>query len=127
MGEYVYEALSHYYSVLGKTGYMRDSEASKLLVLSFYKDFVSNDYRGLINSSDYGIIEQALYCLFGSSCLMPYPDYLKMGKLKLGEISEVAQRVKNLEDTDVLKLVHDLDSVDNKDAATDIIVTLEED
>ena len=126
VGEYVFERLSHYYNVLEKTGYVRDSEARKLLVLSFYKDFVMNDYRGLLSQEDYGILEQALDCLFGSSCLIPYPDYLKMGKLKLGEITEVAQRVKVLENTNVLKLIHDLDSVDNKDAASDMDVVLED-
>ena len=35
----------------------------------------------------------ALDCLFGSTCLIPYPDYLKMGKLHLGDMTEVSQRI----------------------------------
>jgi len=137
MGEYVYEALSRYYNVLEKTGHMAYSEAQKLLVLLFYKDYIFNDYRGVLCQGDYVVMKYALDCLFGSNCLMPYPDYLKMGKLKMGDICELTERVKNLEessegggghldDINVMKLIHDLNSVDNKDAETDVKVVLED-
>ncbi len=103
MDEIIYNALSHYYDVLCKTGYMSYSNAQKLLVLSFYRDFVFEDYRGLLSREDYSYIEKALDCLYGSTCLIPYPDYLKMGKLHLGQMTELATRIKALEDTDVLK------------------------
>lgn len=105
MGELVYSALSGYYQVLGKLGYYKYDTVYRLLVLSFYNNFVYNDYRGLISPKDYSLIEKALNCLFGTTCLIPYPDYLKMGKLHIGEVSELAQRVKAVEDTNVLKLL----------------------
>ena len=80
------------------------------------------NYGLTVNKEDYLTIERALNCLFGTNCLMPYPDYLKMGKLKLGEMTEMAQRIKNLESEPVLKLVHDLDSVVNSDEHSDISV-----
>jgi hypothetical protein len=43
-----------------------------------------------------------------------------MGKLHLGEMTEMAQRVKSLEDTSVLK------AFDAEDASGDIIITAEE-
>ena len=98
MDEYVYQVLSKYYSTLGKLGYINDCNIEKLLVLSFYNEFIYDDYRGLLLREDYLLIEKALNCLYGSVCLMPYPDYLKMGKLKLGSITELSQRVKVLED-----------------------------
>ena len=70
---------------------------------------------------DYHIIEMALNCLFGSNCLIPYPDYLKMGKLHIGEMTEMAQRVKTLENTDVLKSF-DADGTSD----SDIMITVEE-
>ena len=103
MEELVYNALCRYYNTLEKTGYLSYDQVEKLLVLTFFKDFVTTDYRGLITYDDYRTIEQALNCLFGTTCLIPYPDYLKMGKLHLGDITELACRVKNLEDTKVLK------------------------
>jgi hypothetical protein len=92
----------------------------------FYNDFVYTDYRGFLSKDDYRLIERALNCLFGSTCLIPYPDYLKMGKLHLGEITEVAQRVKTLEETSVVKLIHDLESAEGT-VQSDVIVVAEED
>ena len=103
MDNIIYNAITKYYKALKKLGYYKYEDAYKLLVLCFLRDFVYNDYRGLIKKSDYSIIERALNCLFGSSCLIPYPDYLKMGKLHLGEVTELASRVKTLENTDVIK------------------------
>ena len=103
MDRVVYNSLYSYYNALEKIGYQSYRQVEKLLILCFLRDFVYSDYRGLINKDDYHLIERALDCLYGSSCLIPYPDYLKMGKLHLAEITELANRVKNLEDAEVLK------------------------
>ena len=113
MDEIVYETLSKYFHALEIHGYMSKTHSIKLLVLSFFKDFVFQDYRGILTREDYCLIERALDCLYGTSCLIPYPDYLKMGKLHLGEMTEMAQRVKTLEDTDVVKIMHDFENADN--------------
>lgn len=104
MDEMLYDALYRYYHALGLRGYMPIGDSYKLLVLVFLRDFAYNDYRGRITEDDYHLMEKALDCLYGTTCLMPYPDYLKMGKLHLGEISELAYRIGELEDADVLKL-----------------------
>lgn len=78
MDEFVYGALNQYYNVLGKIGYMSDKHTASLLVLTFLYNLIYHDYRGYISKEDYMIIERALNCLYGSSCLIPYPDYLKM-------------------------------------------------
>lgn len=109
MDNVVYNALCNYFNVLEKTGYMAYIHMEKLLVLIFYSDLVFHDYRANISKDDYHLIERALDCLYGSTCLIPYPDYMKRGKLYLGEITELAQRVQNLEDTNVLKVIHNPD------------------
>lgn len=124
MDEIVYEALGVYYNVLEKTGYMSYENLRKLLVLTFYNDFVYSDYRGLITRKDYRLIERALDCLYGSSCLIPYPDYLKMGKLHLGEVTELAHRLRTLENTEVVKPVRDLDKITNLDAKSDVMIVV---
>ena len=121
MDSIIYNALSGYYHALEQKGYMSFSHAQKILLLIFYRDFCFNDYRGILSRDDYDLIERALDCLWGSSCLIPYPDYLKMGKLHLGAMTEMAQRVKNLEDEPVLKIMHSLDGVENPDS--DIVLT----
>lgn len=125
MDEIIYNALTSYYHALEKLGYMSNSQAQKLLLLIFYRDFVFNDYRGLISKEDYQLIERALNCLYGTTCLIPYPDYLKMGKLHLGEVTELAQRVKNIEDTEVVKLIHDLDNAEGT-LPSDVLLYAEE-
>jgi hypothetical protein len=123
MNEILYNSLSSYFHALEYKGYMPYPQMQKLLVLIFYRDFVYNDYRGLISKDDYLMIERALDCLYGSTCLIPYPDYLKMGKLHIGEMTEMANRVKNLENTEVLKAFN-FEGSDDSDIA---IVKNEED
>lgn len=123
MDEILYNSLSSYFHALEYKGYMPYLQMQKLLVLIFYRDFVYNDYRGLISKDDYLMIERALDCLYGSTCLIPYPDYLKMGKLHIGEMTEMANRVKNLENTEVLK-AFDFEGSDDSDI---VIVKNEED
>ena len=123
MDEILYNSLSSYFHALEYKGYIPYPQMQKLLVLIFYRDFVYNDYRGLISKDDYLMIERALDCLYGSTCLIPYPDYLKMGKLHIGEMTEMANRVKNLENTEVLK-AFDFEGSDDSDI---VIVKNEED
>lgn len=126
MDEILYNALTKYYHALELKGYMANSHAVKLLILIFFRDFVFHDYRGLITKEDYHLIEKALNCIYGSTCLIPYPDYLKMGKLYLGEMTEMAQRVKTLEDTPVLKLLNPEDAESNPNSDV-LVVTGDED
>lgn len=126
MDEILYNALTKYYHALELKGYMANSHAVKLLILIFFRDFIFHDYRGLITKEDYHLIEKALDCIYGSTCLIPYPDYLKMGKLYLGEMTEMAQRVKTLEDTPVLKLLNTEDAESNPNSDV-LVVTDDED
>jgi hypothetical protein len=103
MDELVYDSLNHYFTALGSLGYYKQKDVEKLLVLTFIRNFAFNDFRGAITKEDYHELERALYCLFGTNCLIPYPDYSKMGKLNLGSVSELAQRVKEMENTKVVK------------------------
>ena len=125
MDEIVYEALSRYYHALELKGYMSKSHSIKLLVLCFYWEFIFHGYHGLLTKKDYCLVEKALNCLYGTSCLIPYPDYLKMGKLHIGEITEMARRVKILEDTNVVKVIDDLGSVDGN-PQSDVVITMED-
>ena len=103
MDNIILEAINKYYKLLEQLGYCKYSESFSIIVLCFYRDFVFHDYRGILNRKDYHLIEKALECLFGRNCLISYPDYLKMNKLHLGDTTELASRVKTLEQTKVLK------------------------
>lgn len=118
MDELVYNALDRYFHALELKGYQKWEDVEKLLVLIFYKDFVYNDYRGLISKEDYLVLEKALNCLFGTSCLLPYLECMNTKTLYLGATSELAQRIKALEETSVLKF-------NNGDNNSDIMVVEE--
>lgn len=122
MDELIYNGVGSYYNALEKTGYMSYTNMQKLLLLIFYRDFVFHDYRGLLSKEDYRLIERALDCLWGSTCLIPYPDYLKMGKLHLGEMTEVGQRLRNIENTKVVKVKDDSDDDAYEQEIPEIII-----
>lgn len=123
MDEFVYKALYDYYHALELKGYLPYSVSENLLILCFYYRYLSEDYRGLLSKEDYDSIGMALNCLYGTNCLIPYPDYLKMSKLKLGEATELSQRIRNLEDTTVLKSEALTQAVENQ---SDVIFVVEE-
>ena len=70
-----YIGISNYFqasSVLGYTGY---KEVNKLLILLFIEDLLRSSFSLYINEEDYRTITNVLYCLFGSTCLIPYPEF----------------------------------------------------
>lgn len=125
MDNILYDAYTRYFHALEVRGYLPHKEAEKLLVLNFYRDFVFHDYWGVLTKEDYLAIEKALDCLYGSTCLIPYPDYLKMGKLHLGQVTEIAHRLKTLEGTQVLKTAQNPAELIDPDS--DVMVMQKED
>ena len=93
MDKVLYDSLCRYFTTLARVGNVSYASVDKLLVLMFYKHFIYEDYRGNLSKEDYNTIEQALDYLFGSTCLIPYPNYLEMGKLHLGDMTEMAHRI----------------------------------
>lgn len=98
MDNLIFEALHKYFTRLKQIGYHSYNDVNKILVMIFVNDITTNDYRGRLSESDYVSIDRTMACLFGSSCLIPYNEYLKMNKLKIGEITELANRLKIQQD-----------------------------
>ena len=103
MERIVYNTLCTYFDALEKTGYMPNDVSNRALILSFYWDYIYNNPYHVLTRPEYMLVEKALDCLYGSTCLIPYPDYLKMGKLHLGQMEEINARLQALEDTKVVK------------------------
>lgn len=96
----VYNSINSYFNHLGNVGYQKQSDVNKLILYTFIQDLLDKDFRGYVNEKDYGIINRVLYCLYGSTCLIPYPDYYNSKNNKvmyLGSVSELANRVAVLE------------------------------
>lgn len=101
MVNYLYEALCKYDRRLCNVGYMKQSEVNKLLLLCAVQRLVDCDFRGLMNKADYALINKVMYSLYGTSCLLPYPDYYNNKTKRIMytcSISELAHRVSRLEE-----------------------------
>lgn len=101
MDNLTYEALSKYFTHLSNVGYFKQSDVDKLIVLTFIQELLDRDFRGLVTEDDYDYIVKAMYCLYGSSCLIPYPDYYSTktrGIMYIGSMSELTHRVEALEE-----------------------------
>lgn len=100
MVNYVYKALCKYFAHLCHTGYMSQDAVDKLLILTFIQRMVDCDFRGYLNEEDYNKINKALYKLYGTSCLLSYPEYFNNQYNRIMytcSISELASRVSRLE------------------------------
>ncbi len=86
---------------MSNTGYMSKSNTLKLFIYTMIYYLLENDFRGFITESDYNSIVKALYCLYGSTCLIDYPDYYNDKTRRVmynGSTSELAYRVRKLEE-----------------------------
>lgn len=70
-------AINKYFHTLSNLGYKKDSEVNSLIVLLFIEELLCGPMAQFITEQDYNTIDKALYCLYGTSCMIPYPDYKK--------------------------------------------------
>jgi len=98
MENLLYNTYLRYFTELGSLGYKNNNEVKKLLFYTFIQELV-NTTSIVISKEDYKHLENALYCLYGTSCLIPYPDYCENPMfLHLGDIAELSARVNALEE-----------------------------
>lgn len=120
MDNFVYNIVTNYFDVLGKTGYVSQKKQSEIMVLFFYYNLLYNDYRTLLPKEDYRLIRKALYCLYGVNCLIPYPNYKKMGCTNLGNMAEVLYRLKKVEEGSDLKPIEETKVIKGKNNIKEI-------
>lgn len=68
-------AVNKYFHTLSNLGYKKDKEVNSLIVFLFLEEFLCGPMSQFITERDYNTIDKALYCLYGTSCMIPYPDY----------------------------------------------------
>ena len=87
------EILDRYFRTLSNYGYRNYGDVKKLLFYIFIQELVSTPSI-VISEEDYKHIENALYCIYGTSCLIPYPKYCENAMyLHLGDIVEISRRL----------------------------------
>ena len=72
----VFSSIESYFNALSYFGYKKNSDVNKLLIYNFLSEMLTGEMRYYITEEDYRNIEKALYCLYGTSCLIPYPKYI---------------------------------------------------
>lgn len=76
-------SLSRYFSTLTNIGYKSQEEVDKMFLLLFIEELLQDNLLSLyITDKDYNTINNILACLYGSSCLIPYPEF-KLSKTSL--------------------------------------------
>lgn len=121
MDNLLFTSLCNYFTALSKIGYQKYSDVKALLVLCFYRQYVYGNTGITYDRDDLDIIQRALNCLYGSSCLIPYggtlrtsccgkssssshPVVVGTGDSYFGDTSEFSFRLSKLENTTVVKL-----------------------
>lgn len=98
MDDLLYNACVRYFTSLSHYGYRNEEEVKKLLLYVFIQELV-NLTSIVISEEDYKHIENALYCIYGTTCLIPYPEYCENPMyLHLGDVAELSVRVSRTED-----------------------------
>lgn len=93
-----YDSLDRYFVSLTVTGYRSYTEVYKLLILCFIEELLYS-FPGLVSEKDYRLFSRVLESIYGTSCLIPYPDYKK--------VAEIANRGPNqwrFSSNDILRL-----------------------
>lgn len=96
----VYDALTRYFNTLENVGYIKYNDTKKVFLYATIQWLLDNDFRGFVTEDDYKLIQKVLYCLYGSTCLIPYPDYYNNKTERVmyrGSTSELAHRVTQIE------------------------------
>lgn len=73
MLHYIHNCLTSYFNTLKVLGYVKPVEVNNLLVCCFLEELLTNDMSVFITEKDYRLITEALNCLYGTSCITPYP------------------------------------------------------
>ena len=108
MDDLLYNACKRYFDSLFHFGYRNYDDVKKLLFYIFIEELV-NTTSIVISEDDYKAIEKALYCIYGTSCLIPYPNYCTNAMTAhLGDIAELSARVAKTEE-DIAGLETQLD------------------
>lgn len=69
------EAIVRYFTTLSQFGYKKYSDVNKLIFLISIEELLTGELSYFIDEKDYNSIINALYCQFGSTCLIDFPIF----------------------------------------------------
>lgn len=74
VNNYLLNSLNSYFNALSKLGYVSYNKVDKLIAALFLIEILEVGYNSITEES-YRDIRDALTCLLGSNCLLPYPEF----------------------------------------------------
>lgn len=107
---YLSNSIDRYFHTLSNIGYINDSTIEKLIVFAFADDIINGIFGEVISEKDYMTINNSLYCLYNTSCLLPYPQYYEEVTLPLHNkfsrfrITEINDLYRSTEDNIIRKI-----------------------
>lgn len=72
--DFTYNSIKRYYTTLSNYGYKSYKDVNKLLILLYLDWIFTGPFQSYITDEDYKILSTALYSLYGTTCLIPFPD-----------------------------------------------------
>ena len=103
----LFKSLKTYYNTLFNTGYKKYSDVDKLLVYNYLIEILTGDMRIYVDEYDYRIIQRALNCIYGSSCLISYPQYINNDNLFGHTFSDSLPTPRVTEIGDIIRVTQD--------------------
>lgn len=83
MDNIIYDSLVKYYKILSHLGYKSYNDVYKILFLIAVNKFIKT-FGDTITKDDHRLIERSIYKVYGTRCLIPFPNYCSIkniGKL----------------------------------------------
>lgn len=72
--EYSYNSICNYFKSLQTFGYRTYEDVFKLLVLLYIEELENGCYQSFLTEDDKKTLNSMLYCIYGTSCIFPYPQ-----------------------------------------------------
>lgn len=98
-----YNGINTYFNTLSVLGYKKYSDVKRLLVLLFINDLLRSSFSLYVDEDDYRVIDNVLYCLFGSTCLIPYPEF----NVNTSLVLNLNEDIPRISEDDILRLSED--------------------
>lgn len=98
MDDILYNSLNNYFLTLSNLGYVKYNKVNNLLYLIAVQELTSSDYDGFLLEEDYRIIQNALYKIFGTSCVLSPADRGSIDTIYLDSSSRLATETERLKD-----------------------------
>ena len=102
----IFKAIESYFNAATKLGYVKDSDLDKLLVYIFIQEILEGDMSYFVDEKDFRLMEKALSCLFGTSCLLPYPQHANDDNL-FGHLEDDRVAIVRLKQEDLTRSTED--------------------